>query len=120
MLVLGKGEPTLSVSCSDKLAKWCHLGIQGSLLMTFLEKPIYLTSFVILKTTPFCPEAFDRAISRRLENVQLIEPYFKNGLHVYTAALEFEYKKKSDKLPCSSSIAWFQNHNIKLVLHNLF
>ena len=35
------------MTCSDKLAKWNALGIQGSLLTGFLERPIYLASVTI-------------------------------------------------------------------------
>ena len=36
----GRGDPTLSLSCSDKMAKWCHVGFQGSLLAAFFQKPL--------------------------------------------------------------------------------
>ena len=44
----GRGERTLSMSCSDKILKWNYLGIQGCLLSAFLA-PIYLTSVIIAK-----------------------------------------------------------------------
>lgn len=45
----GRGDPTISMSCSDKIAKWLVLGIQGSLLSNLLAKPIYLNFIVIGK-----------------------------------------------------------------------
>ncbi len=42
----GRGDPTSSVSCSDKILRWNCVGIQGALL-SLLSEPIYLSSIVI-------------------------------------------------------------------------
>ncbi|KXZ45917.1 hypothetical protein GPECTOR_49g501 [Gonium pectorale] len=38
----GRGDATLSLSCSDKIARWCCLGVQGCLLSGLLERPLHL------------------------------------------------------------------------------
>lgn len=43
----GKGYPTPCMSCTDKMTKWCYMGIQGRDLMDILSKPIYLKSLII-------------------------------------------------------------------------
>ena len=40
----GKGLPTSSTSCSDKILRWMHLGFQGCLLRSLLERPLYFSS----------------------------------------------------------------------------
>lgn len=43
----GRGEPTFSVSCSDKVARWSLLGLQGALLGSMLAQPLYLDSITV-------------------------------------------------------------------------
>ena len=42
----GRGDPTISMSCSDKIAKWLVLGLQGALLSNLLNKPIYINGII--------------------------------------------------------------------------
>ncbi|XP_057290821.1 tRNA-specific adenosine deaminase 1-like isoform X2 [Hydractinia symbiolongicarpus] len=60
----GRGDRTLSMCCSDKMMKWCILGINGGLLSNFLNAQIYLTS-VVISNGEFNKDALLRAMSTR-------------------------------------------------------
>lgn len=60
----GRGDRTLSVSCSDKIAKWIHLGLQGSLLSMLCE-PIFIKYFIFGAGVPYSEESLQRALLKR-------------------------------------------------------
>ena len=37
----------ISMSCSDKIARWCVLGVQGSLVSNLTAGPVYLDNIII-------------------------------------------------------------------------
>lgn len=63
----GRGDRTLSMSCSDKIMKWCVLGLTSGLLQNFLVEPIYLSS-IIIGNTEFDHASVTRALSLRGRN----------------------------------------------------
>lgn len=97
----GKGERTLSVSCSDKMARWNILGVQGSLVISLLVQPIYLESIVICDGTDYNKEAMERALWERwepaLKQDLLKEPYrlHKPSICVATNGRFFRFRKNS-------------------------
>ncbi|XP_073837900.1 uncharacterized protein [Musca autumnalis] len=70
-------EPLLIMSCSDKIARWNVLGLQGSLLSTLTE-PIYLYSIVL--GCSYDTKHVYRAVCGRLEQKlnYLPKPYHLN------------------------------------------
>lgn len=61
------------MSCSDKLARWNVLGIQGALLSLYLE-PIYFKSMVV--GSLFSEQHLTRAVYNRVSGMsELTEPY---------------------------------------------
>ena len=43
----GRGDPTQSLSCSDKMTKWNLVGLQGSLLSALTSSPIRWSSVTV-------------------------------------------------------------------------
>lgn len=60
----GRGEPTLSLSCSDKMARWTVLGFQGALLSHYLQGAVYFRAVVTGKC-PYSHGAMQRALCHR-------------------------------------------------------
>ena len=60
----GRGEPTLSLSCSDKLAHWTVLGFQGALVSHYLQEALYF-SFMVVGNCPYSEEVMQRALVSR-------------------------------------------------------
>ncbi|KAF6078457.1 hypothetical protein HJG60_009263 [Phyllostomus discolor] len=112
----GRGDRTCSMSCSDKLARWNVLGCQGSLLMHFLEEPIYLSAVVIGKC-PYSQEAMRRALIGRCQNISALPKGFGvQEVKIQQSDLLFEQSrcavqtKRADRpgrlVPCGAAISW--------------
>lgn len=104
----GRGPRTLSVSCSDKLSRWCFAGCQGGLLMTLLEQPIYLETFTLCGISDV--DAIERAIWKRWNVQEEAQPdtfQLHKPLVLKTSShLLFEYKQTSDLQPSPNSLIW--------------
>nr|XP_032822249.1 double-stranded RNA-specific editase 1-like [Petromyzon marinus] len=72
-----QGEPLLAMACSDKIARWNVLGVQGALLSRLLE-PIYLHGLVL--GSLYRPQHLWRAVCTRVRGVtHLPGPYRLNA-----------------------------------------
>ncbi|XP_043198184.1 tRNA-specific adenosine deaminase 1-like [Amphibalanus amphitrite] len=80
----GRGERTLSMSCSDKLARWLRLGLQGALLSCWLPQPLTLSS-VVTGPCPYSEAAMRRALLGRPGLI--VEPVLAQ------AGKEFEFSR---------------------------
>lgn len=90
----GRGDPTLSMSCSDKIMKWNILGCQGALLSHFMMSPIYLSS-VVLGRCPCDVLALRRGIYERALTMTLDLPanFIVNQPNIWLTDVLFEHSK---------------------------
>ncbi|KAF5295315.1 hypothetical protein FQA39_LY13180 [Lamprigera yunnana] len=97
-----QGERLLTMACSDKIARWNVLGLQGALLSHFME-PIYLKTVVI--GSLFKEMHLYRAICGRIENTLqgLPPPYLLNKpMMLTTTSLQSRHPCKAPTI----SINW--------------
>lgn len=103
----GRGVRTLSVSCSDKLSRWNILGIQGALLDSLLDKPIYLDSYTF--SGEVCKSSVQRAIWGRWSQKNFKSERFQckeRTVNICSDNIHFEYSQTDDKVPSPTSIVW--------------
>lgn len=106
----GRGDKSLSMSCSDKMAKWRCCGLEGALLSHFMasNKPLRLSS-VIVAGCPYSEDAMRRALDERLsvsDEVPALEFHYsmKSFCHSRLKAV----KNNADTaIPCASSVMWW-------------
>ncbi|XP_051807781.1 tRNA-specific adenosine deaminase 1 isoform X1 [Acanthochromis polyacanthus] len=112
----GRGEPTLSLSCSDKLARWGVLGFQGALLAHYLQEALYFRA-VVVGRCPYSPEVMLRALVTRCSQVSDLPAGF--SVHppvLLQSSLEFPFSQAQTELqhrdgqgrisPCGAAISW--------------
>ncbi|XP_077453455.1 tRNA-specific adenosine deaminase 1 isoform X8 [Stigmatopora argus] len=112
----GRGEPTLSLSCSDKMARWGVVGFQGALLSHYLEEALYFSTVVVGKC-PFSQDAMQRALITRCSYVSDLPAGFSVSPPVFLQAkLEFPFSQAQTLLqhksgqgcvtPCGAAVSW--------------
>ncbi|KAI5009554.1 hypothetical protein ZWY2020_011691 [Hordeum vulgare] len=113
----GRGDTTLSVSCFDKITRWCAVGIQGALLSHILE-PLYLSTITIGQSPDGASEGFCiennvvKVLGTRLSCLsrKFPEPFKPNKPLFFEAPIPpKEFQQTSGDIPpltCGYSICW--------------
>ena len=119
----GRGELTLSVSCSDKLARWTVLGLQGACLLHFFAAPLYLATVTVATDEGRQIEgALQRSLVRRLDPLREVfagtqwQPHppevhvaLPSGRRELEAPQSSEHGDGAGRGPssCGASLNWF-------------
>ncbi|KAM9836051.1 double-stranded RNA-specific editase 1-like [Aulostomus maculatus] len=68
-----QGERLLTMSCSDKIARWNVVGFQGS-LMSYFTQPIYFSSIIL--GSLYHADHLSRAMYQRITDMENLPPSF--------------------------------------------
>ncbi|KAF4046986.1 Adenosine-deaminase (editase) domain [Phytophthora infestans] len=105
-------KQTLSMSCSDKLAKWNALGLQGSLLLQWFE-PIFLSSIIVSKDEEALSVtkqeyALQRALCTRLQDRKALVDGAQLSCETSVASdiPHFSRRRASDRTSSSLALNW--------------
>ncbi|KAF7020046.1 hypothetical protein CFC21_033170 [Triticum aestivum] len=123
----GRGDTTLSVSCFDKITRWCVVGIQGALLSHILE-PLYLSTITIGQSPGGAPDGFCiesnvvKVLGARLSCLsrKYPDPFKPNKPLFFEAPIPpQEFQHTSGDIPpltCGYSICWNKSGLHEVVL----
>ncbi|XP_063377182.1 tRNA-specific adenosine deaminase 1 [Cydia fagiglandana] len=111
----GRGDRTLSVSCSDKMARWIHVGIQGGLIDLLLAKPIFINHFIFGSGVPYSHESLTRALLKRNADESLIQPDILPQF--YQSKLVFPHIRTEQNVrPAPGSILWTKSMGVEVAV----
>lgn len=68
------GDPSVRLSCTNKLVRWCYLGFQGHLLSYFIPRPIRVANVAIGRK--FDSTRCKRCVADVLQDLRTASPHF--------------------------------------------
>lgn len=119
--------PTLCMSCSDKIASWNVLGIQGALASRYL-RPVYIDNIIVGEVDEIMRDQIredcERAFCSRLHSMasnKLPAGYELRHPEVHFTSRDFIHSKRSlvdAKTSCNDSLCWVADTSKPEVLIN--
>ena len=115
----GRGDPSRSLSCSDKMSKWNFVGLQGSFVSSLLSNGPIIWSSLIFGSDQLNLQSVYRSLYSRFTNQDnVLEP-----IPIIKSTIPFQYAKE-DKLetskiiPCSSNLAFARSED-NIICHDI-
>lgn len=97
----GRGSRSQSMSCSDKITLWIHLGVEGSLLSNIIQKLSITTLNIGNSDLKTCERAFFKRLN--------VEKYDEKII-VHKSSW-----KQKDSSPSSTSMLWINGRSYELI-----
>ncbi|KAL1512184.1 hypothetical protein AB1Y20_005450 [Prymnesium parvum] len=107
----GRGERTCCMSCSDKLARWHAVGVQGALLSLLIPTPLRLASVTAGGRASL--DALLRAIASRVTTPSA--PAAPRVAIARGVAFEYAQPSEGDTRPCSNALLWYSGGTCEAV-----
>jgi double-stranded RNA-specific adenosine deaminase len=101
---LQRGERLRTMSCSDKIARWNFLGLQGALLSQFVET-IYLSSITI--GALYKHGHLSRAVCCRISDLDSVSPHYEVNHPRLSTVSETDKLTRSTQKMSNSSMNWY-------------
>lgn len=109
----GRGDPTRSLSCSDKLVKWQSLGWEGSILASVMTHSLLMTSIIICQDNAHI-ESVERALVSRFKDK--LEGVVVKYPQIHLCSLSFAFKQEEGRTACPCSISVVKGEEAEVVI----
>lgn len=112
----GRGDPSRSYSCSDKICLWNYIGWQGGCLSTLIE-PVFVSSITI--GGEWEEDRMKKALFSRIYVQSNVKLYHDPKECKYSEKMVIQHLPEGQKLSaCGSSLVWIAPNTHEILIPN--